>query len=299
MKICLSLLGLSVITLAAGEIRATALSFSEENELRVSRNEPLTVVMPFVLRQGAIVGGAITSNPEQLAPFYIRVSDGTPTFNLRALKEVGETTINVLSPDNEVAVLRLVVDERTNDSVVNFQTKSVVPVAEGVGSYHPKNISAYLERTFLYPLLKKADSELIVASEEFGFENVSTKFPKGVTLDLESAVRWTDPHPRLVVFNATLNNPSNEEVFYDRHSFEVLVGDNRYRPAVSHSSGVIQAGETHPIQLSLSENDYADITKIDLHKNQISFALSFEPGRSNPDNILSEHSLLPSFEGSK
>lgn len=290
---------LGVASLTGGEIRSSALSFQAENILRVSRNEPLTVVMPFLLRQGAIAGGAITSNPEQPAPFYIRVSDGTPTFNLRALKEEGETTINVLSPENKVAVLRLIVDERSNDSVVNFSLRAGVPASQGLGNYHPKNISAYLERTFLYPLLKKADSELIVASEEFGFENTSSRFPKGVSLELTSAVRWTDPHPRLVVFNANLSNPTNEEIYYDRHSFEVLVGANSYRPAVSHSSGVIQARESHPIQLSLSENDYPDITKIDLRENEIAFGLSFESEAPDATDILQDHRLLPPIGGSK
>ena len=290
---------LATASLQAGLIRTPVLNFRAENILRVSRNEPLTVVMPFIMQQGAIAGGAITSNPEQEAPFYIRASGGTAIFNLRALQEVGETTINVIAPDNRVAVLRLIVDEKGNDSVVTYRDREGVAASRGEADYHPYNVSAYLERTFLYPLLRKADSELIVSSEEFGYEESISELDSGVELDLKTAVRWDDPHPRLVVFNSNLVNQTEEEFYYDRHSFEVLVGANRYRPAVSHSSGVIQGGGTHPIQLCLSENDYPDITNIDLSKNAISFALSFEPEAPTETNIFSGFQLLPPLDDTK
>lgn len=272
-----------------GAIRKAVLDFDKENLLRVSKNEPLTVIFPFNLYAGSIAGGSITSNPEKIpAAFYLSYNEGSQAVILRALKEGESTTINLLTADNRIAVVKLVAAEGTNDSAVTFRQRG--EAGGRTDDYHPVRMSAYLERTFLYPLLKKAQSELIDQSDEFGYE-IESAFPNGTKFVLESAVRWKDPHPRCVVFNGRLVNTTAHDIDYDRNSLAMKIGQNQYRANISQAAGIIKANTTQPIQFAVSESDYPDITAINLKENRMDLALSFEKEPEIPVGVLPD--LLP------
>lgn len=280
-SLCLPALG--------GAIRKAVLDFDKENILRVSKNEPLTVIFPFDLFAGSIAGGSITSNPEKIpAAFYLSYSEGSQAVILRALKDGQSTTINILTTDNKIAVIKLVAAEEVNDSAVTFRQRG----ASGgqTDDYNPVRMSAYLERTFLYPLLKKAQSDLINHSEEFGYETESA-FPNGTKFVLDSVVRWKDPHPRCVVFNGRLMNTTAHDIEYDRNSLAMKIGQNEYRANISQAAGIIKANSSQPIQFAISESDYPDITAINLKENRMDLALSFEKEPEIPAGVLPD--LLP------
>lgn len=281
----------------AGVIRKAVLDYDQENVLRISKNEPLTVIFPFALYAGSVAGGSITSNPEKIpAAFYLSYNEGSQAVVLRALKEGETTTINLLTADNRVAVVKLVAAEGINDSAVTFRHRG--DGGAQTFDYNPVRMSAYLERTFLYPLLKKAKSNLIDHSEEFGYETESA-FPNGTKFILESAVRWKDPHPRCVVFNGRLVNETSHDIDYDRNSLSMKIGENQYRANISHAAGLVKANSTQPIQFAISEGDYPDITAIDLKRNRIDLTVSFEKPEETPIGVLPELGTLPLPSSSK
>ncbi len=287
--LCSILLFAACGSASAGAIRKAVLDFETENVLRVSKNEPLTVIFPFALFAGSIAGGSITSNPEKIpASFYLNYTEGSQAVILRALKDGESTTINLLTTDNKIAVVKLVAAEGANDSAVTFRSRG-----EGgaqTSDYNPVRMSAYLERTFLYPLLKKAQSDLIDHSDEFGFESESA-FPNGTKFVLESAVRWKDPHPRCVVFNGRLVNTTQHDIDYDRNSLAMKIGENHYKANISQAAGIIKADSSQPVQFAIAESDYPDITAINLKGNRMNLALSFEKEPEVPVGVLPD--LLP------
>lgn len=269
----------------AGNIREAILDSKQVNVVKVSSRDPLTLVLPFELGSTSVKGGDITSNPKQFpASYFINYSQGGKVVDLRALtahvkKEdieknlLSETHINIVTEKDEVFVLKLVHSESDNDSVVTFRGKGDMEEAEP-GAYTPQGLSAYLERTFTYPFLRKAGSPLIDNSAETGF-NQKQDFANGVRLTLNSIVKWEDPHPNMLVFNGTLGNPSAKPIYYDRHSFAVLIGRSKMTPAISHCSGVIPANASVPFQFALTRKDYPDLPAISLKDNTLNFALTF------------------------
>ena len=282
---------------SAGVIRKAVLDYDHENVLRISKNEPLTVIFPFALYAGSVAGGSITSNPEKIpASFYLSYNEGSQAVVLRALKDGQSTTINLLTADNRIAVVKLVAAEGTNDSAVTFRQRG--DGGSQTFDYNPVRMSAYLERTFLYPLLKKAQSELIDQSDEFGYETESA-FPNGTKFVLESAVRWNDPHPRCVVFNGRLVNDTGNDIDYDRNSLAMKIGENQYRANISQAAGIIKANSAQPIQFAIAESDYPDITAIDLKRNRMDLALSFEKPEETPVSVLPDLGPAPPLLPSK
>lgn len=289
MKIILLTLLLASSSLWAGNIREVFLDRETVNTVFVALDEPCSIVFPFPLEDGAVKPGDITHDPEQFpASFYFAYGSGAKAVSVRALKEGKSTLINIVRNDSEVYVIRLQhARAGVNDSVVTFNFDGLAGSSQRAkaGSYHPVQLSAYLERTFLYPLLVKAKSELIDNSEEFGFE-LAFEFANSTKFDLKSAVKWKDPHPRMIVFNGVLHNHHTHEVRYDRASWKVKIGSENYAAAISQSSGLIEAKGSSPVQIAISENDYPDIGAIDLEKNLIQFAVTFEETRFFEENLI-------------
>lgn len=289
------MLALSTVTclagmVEAGHIRDAILDAKRVNEVKVSSRDPLTLVLPFALGSSSVKGGDITSDPKQLpASYFINYTQGGKVVDLRALashqaEPLPPTHINIVNERNEVFVLKLVHSESENDSVVTFRGKGDIEEA-AAGDYTPQGMAAYLERTFTYPFLRKAESPLIDHSNEIGF-NQQQDFANRVKLTLKSIVKWEDPHPNMLVFNGTLENPTDKSIYYDRHSFAVLIGRTKMTPAIAHCSGVIPENASVPFQFALTRKDYPDLLAISLQDNTINFALTFEETRMVDNTLL-------------
>lgn len=288
MKKIILLFMILVNALYAGAIREVKLDSKKINIIYVSLKDPLSLVMPFDLIENGVIGGDITNDPSKMpAGFYINYQAGGKLIALRALKENAVTHINIVSDDNEVFVLRLKQSETEADSAITFKEKNLETIT-GEGTYTPQLFSAYLERTNNYPFLKIGESELIDNSDEFGL-NTNQAFANGTKMKIDRVVRWNSPHPNVVVFNGTLTNPTNQPIYYDRHSFSMKIGTAVFKANIAMASGVIPAGKTSPFQFGLSRKDYPQIMNVDLKKNTINYALTFIKEGEVPNRNL----LLP------
>ena len=277
----------------AGAIRISKLDSKKINVVYVSTKDPLTIVMPFDLLENGVTGGDITNDPNKLpASFYINYQSGGKIIDLRALKEKTATHINIINEKNEVYVIRLEQSQKLADSAVTYKEKDIGEIT-GDANYSPLRLSAYLERSNSYPMLKLGESELIENSEEFGL-NIEQSFANGIKMKVNNVIRWSSPHPNVVVFNATLTNTAKQDIFYDRHSFGLKIGTAVYKANIVMASGVIPAGKSSPVQFGLSRKDYPQIMNIDLKKNKISYALTFiKEGEIPNSNLLLP--LLPDY----
>ncbi len=297
--------------LDAGEIRTAPLDPSIVTDLRVSSRDPLTLVFPFELTNTALVGGDVTTDPEEFfGSFLVTFNAGSNVMNMRALEEGKEAFINVLDPDNRVYVFRLIQSNTRNDSSVTmvgnrrrssrgfggFANSSQDLNSFGPGAspdYSPDTLAKYMDRTFNYPLLKRAGSELIDNSEEVGIKE-RMNFVNGVNFELESVVRWSSPHPDIIVFNGFMVNPKSFAVYYDRHSLGVAFGSKVVFASIAHASGVVSANDKVPIQFAITRQAFAELDAVDLRENEFRMVVTFEKSQYlNADGTAGPEGNLP------